>query len=269
MADDDGGRPLETGWLADTPVGDTVLRRFQWNQADANEVIARAVGGRVERTADVSLVDAASPAPYYNQALLFRPLRGPDDPLLDEIDRFAAGGAGRPFTLLSSWPTPSLAARGWFLAGHPAFVVRSDGRSSHTPPPDVSVRRATTADDLAAAERVAIEGYPLDGADARAPGSVLPSALLGQPLVFRTGWLDGTPVAAAASHVAHGVVNLCLAATLPAARRRGVWESLVWARTGDAPELPAVAFTSDFSRPGFERMGFVPVFRFTLWFRPG
>jgi hypothetical protein len=74
-------------------------------------------------------------------------------------------------------------------------------------------------------------------------------------------------VAAAAAHVAHGVVNLCFAATLPAARRRGVWESLVWARTADAPELPAVAFTSDFSRPGFERMGFVPVFRFTLWIR--
>jgi len=264
-----GGRPLETGWLADTPVDDTVLRRFQVNQADANEIVGRAAGGRVQRTGEVSLVDAASPVPYYNQALLLRPLRDAADSVLDEIDAFAAGGTGRPFTLLSSWPTPDLAARGWHLAGHPAFVVRGDGRSALVPPADVAVRTVTTADDLAVAERVAVEGYPLDEAAGRPAGAVLPPALLGQPLVFRTGWLDGRPVAAAASHVAHGVVNLCLAATLPAARRRGVWESLVWARTADAPELPAVAFTSDLSRPGFERMGFVPVLRFTLWFRPG
>jgi hypothetical protein len=36
----------------------------------------------------------------------------------------------------------------------------------------------------------------------------------------------------------------------------------------DAPELPAVAFTSDHSRPGFEHLGFVSVFRFTLWMGP-
>ena len=71
----------------------------------------------------------------------------------------------------------------------------------------------------------------------------------------------------AARYVGQGVVNLCLAATLPAARRRGVWASLVWARVDDAPDLPAVAFTSDFSRPGFVRMGFLPITRFTLWAR--
>jgi hypothetical protein len=64
------------------------------------------------------------------------------------------------------------------------------------------------------------------------------------------------------------LVNLCLAATLPSARRRGAWASLVWARVDDARELPAAAFTSDDSRPGFIRMGFLPITRFTLWLRP-
>jgi hypothetical protein len=270
MADDGDGRPLETGWWPDTPVGDTVLRRFQVNQARVNEMIAGAAGGRVERTDDVSLVDAGNPVPYYNQALLMRPLAGADDPVLDLVEAFEADGPrGRAFTLLSPWPTADLHARGWVLAGHPAFVVRPDGRSAHTPPDDVEIRRATTPDDLATVERVAIEGYPIDEAAGRPIGSVLPSGLVDQPLVFRTGSLAGVPVAAAASLVSDGVVNLCFAATLPAARRRGVWESLVWARTADAPDLPAVAFTSDFSRPGFERMGFVPVLRFTLWLRTG
>jgi hypothetical protein len=42
----------------------------------------------------------------------------------------------------------------------------------------------------------------------------------------------------------------------------------VWARIASAPDLPAVAFTSDLSRPGFVRMGFLPVTRLALWHRP-
>jgi len=68
-------------------------------------------------------------------------------------------------------------------------------------------------------------------------------------------------------HIGHGLVNLCLGATLPAARRRGVWQALVGARVTEDTTLPAVAYTSDFSRPGFLRMGFLAVARFTLWAR--
>jgi hypothetical protein len=68
-------------------------------------------------------------------------------------------------------------------------------------------------------------------------------------------------------HVGHGLVNLCLGATLPGVRRRGVWRSLVWERVSEDPGKPAVAYTSDDSRPGFLRMGFLPVTRFTLWAR--
>ena len=89
--------------------------------------------------------------------------------------------------------------------------------------------------------------------------------LVGVPVTQRVGYLDGSPVATGASLVGHGVVNLCLASTLPEARRRGVWQAMVNARCADAPDLPAVAFTSDYSQPGFVRMGFLPVQRFTLW----
>ena len=101
------------------------------------------------------------------------------------------------------------------------------------------------------------------------PGKLFPAALLDADVTYRLGCLDGRAVGAAAGHVAHGVVNLCFAATLPEARRRGVWEALVWARVADGPSLPAVAYTSDYSRPGFERMGFVSTIRFTLWAATG
>jgi len=265
-------RPLEDGWLPDTPIGDTLLRRFVNDQADVNDTVARACGGRVERTDDVFLADAASAVPYYNQALLARPLRGDGDPVLDTVESFFAGAATLT-TLLSLWPTPDLGARGWILGGHPAFVVRgaaplpgdSGGAGGAS---GVAVRDVATVDDLHAAERVAVEGYPIPEAVGLPPGTVLPAALLDSALRMRVALVDGEPAAVGLSHMGHGVVNLCLGATLPAARRRGAWEALVWARVGDAPDLPAVAYTSDFSRPGFLRMGFLPITRFTLWIRP-
>jgi hypothetical protein len=262
-----GEQPLETGWLADTPVEDNLFRQFVFNQAGVNEAVASGTGGRVERTGDVLLADAGSPVPFHNQALLTRPLVSADDPLLEHVEGFFVGSR-QPVTLLSMWPTPDLAARGWFLVGHPALLVRGPGAIDATPGPDVEVRRVTTTEDLATTERVAVEGYPIEAASGAPPGTLFPPSVLDSVVTARLGLLGGEPVAAALSSVACGVQNLCLGATLPAARRRGVWEALVWARVADAPDLPAVAYTSDFSRPGFLRMGFLPVTRFTLWLRP-
>jgi hypothetical protein len=263
----EGEQPLETGWRADTPVTDNLFRQFVFNQAGVNDAVAAGLGGRTERGDDVLLADAGSPVPYHNQALLTRPLTGAGDAVLAEVEAFFAE-ARQAVTLLSMWPTPDLAGRGWFLVGHPALVVRGPGAVRFEPRPDVEVVRVTTTDDLATSERVAVEGYPVEAAVGAPAGTLFPPALLDSPVAARLGLLEGSPVAAALSLVACGVQNLCLGATLPAARRRGVWEALVWARVADAPELPAVAYTSDFSRPGFLRMGFLPVTRFTLWLRP-
>jgi hypothetical protein len=259
-------RPLETGWLPDTPVDDTLLRQFLFNQGEVNAIGAEALGGRTDRTEDVLLADARCPVPYMNQAVLARPLRGADDRVLDDVESFFAGSRF-PVTLLSIWPTPDLAPRGWSLVGHPALVARGAAPFEHERPADVDVRRAESADDLATAERIVIEGYPIDEAAGGPPGSILTPATVEGGIVVRLGLLDGEPVAVGDVHVGRGVVNLCLGATLPAARRRGVWEALVWARVGDAPDSPAVAYTSDFSRPGFLRMGFLPITRFTIWAR--
>lgn len=257
-------RPLETGWLADTPVDDSVLRRFLFNQADAQDALARSVAGRSHRSDDVALSDLGTTAMFLNQAVLLRPLTGPEDHLLHEVRSFFRGRAG---LLLSAWPTPDLSARGWGLVGHPMFVVRGPAATygARPVPADVAVEVVTSAAGLARVERLAAEGYPMPELDGLAPNSVYGADLLDGPVRLRIGYLDGAPVAAVASQVAHGVVNLCFAATLPAARRRGVWQALVDARCADAPDLPAVAFTSDDSRPGFVRMGFLPVTRFTLW----
>ncbi|HEX4866014.1 MAG TPA: hypothetical protein VFV32_00150 [Acidimicrobiales bacterium] len=259
-------RALETGWLDSTPVEDNLLRRFLRNQADLGAAVAVASGGRAAEVAGVALADAGGTLSFVNQATMQRPLTGLGDPTLDALDDFW-GGEGRPHLLLSVWPTPDLAARGWRLDGHPMLVVRAPGPHPEAAGPGVGLELVADPGRLAVAESLAIEGYPIPHLATAPAGSVLAPGVLSTTVRYRIGHVDGAPVAVAADHVAHGVVNLCLAATLPAARRRGVWASLVWARVDDAPQLPAVAFTSDLSRPGFVRMGFLPVLRCTLWSR--
>jgi hypothetical protein len=94
-----------------------------------------------------------------------------------------------------------------------------------------------------------------------------PSLLDDMRLRFLTAHLDGQVVSAAASFVDHGVGSLAFGATLPRARRRGLWQQLAVARIRTMPDLWVTGVFSDFSRPGAERLGFVPIERFTLWVR--
>jgi hypothetical protein len=258
---------VETGWLDDTPIEDNLLRRFVRNQGDLSILQALAAGGRAAEAHGVVLADTGGDLLYWNQAVLQRPLVDDRDELLDSIDDFWVGERGRPHTLLSAWPTPDLTARGWQKVGHPMLVARAPGPHPSPAKSGVRIELVTTPEQLEVVERTVIDGYPMPELAGRPPGSVLPPALLETPVVVRTGFVDDEPAAATLGYAAHGVENLCLAATLPNARRRGVWGAMVWARVGDAPDLPAVAFTSDHSRPGFVHMGFLPITRCTLWVR--
>ncbi|HEX5017616.1 MAG TPA: hypothetical protein VFX15_08525 [Actinomycetes bacterium] len=254
---------LETGYEPETPPYDSVLRQFLLNQSRMNEIIADRPGGRSEQHDDVSLADAGTVVPFLNQAVLLRPVLDPSDEMLDRVEKFFTGGSTA--TLLSAWPTPDLSSRGWTLMGHPMFVVGAAATGASRP--GVRVEPVQTAEQLAIVERVAVEGYPLPEASGAPAGSLLPESLLHSEAHLRLGFLDDEPVAVGMALPAFGVVNLALAATLPAARRRGVWSAIVRARWALAPDLPAVAFTSDYSRPGFVAMGFLPMTRFTLWLR--
>jgi len=259
---------LATGWGAHEPIDDSVLRGFVFNQADALRASSSGPAARHEVDDDVVMADSGGPVLYDNMAVLLRPLLRADDPVVDRIVDFYADATDRVAVVLSVWPLPDLSERGLHLAGHPMFVVRAPGPVTATPREGVVVREVSTVDDLRTVERIAIDGFPIDAAKGSPPGTAFPDPVLDSDVKLRLGEVDGEAVSAGAVLVAHGVVNLCFAATLPAGRRRGVWSALVWARVNQAPDQPAVAFTSDDSRPGFVKMGFLPVMRFTLLVRP-
>jgi GNAT superfamily N-acetyltransferase len=260
---------LETGWEPTTPGGDTILRRSVLALAEERERSALGQGGRAVRSGRVSLADAGSPSPHLNSAVLLRPLAAPGaDGLVEEVERFYAEGSGGAVLLFSPWPTPDLRGRGWELVGHPPLLLRPTGGAPPPAPAELEVERVAGARSLAAFEACLVEGYPLEELRPARPGCLYrPQALAGGRLRCWVGSVEGRPVSVAAAWVAHDLVEVVWVATLPAARRRGYGEALTWRAALTRPELPAILLASDAGRPLYERMGFLPLLRFTLWLR--
>lgn len=66
-----------------------------------------------------------------------------------------------PYLLISAWPTPDLRPHGLALLGHPPLMVRFPGPVPASSHPGVEVREVLDAGELAVAERVLVEGYPM------------------------------------------------------------------------------------------------------------
>jgi GNAT superfamily N-acetyltransferase len=198
-------------------------------------------------------------------------------PLTDPAEVLAEVGAlfppSVPYFLVSPWPTPDLRGHGLTLLGHPPLMVRFPGPrppSTHTTPDaSVEVRQVRDAAALAVAERVLVEGYPMPDLEPLAPGDLLAPGILTETTRVWVAFSDGAPAAVAASHRHAGVTLVEYVATLPAARGRGAGAAVTWAATLEEPAHPAVLIASDDGRPIYERMGFVPLMRWTAWLRPG
>ncbi|MDF2967421.1 MAG: hypothetical protein K0Q93_1199 [Nocardioidaceae bacterium] len=260
--------PLEDGWQPTTPPGDTLTRQYVDNHAAYLEAVAGAGGGRFRRTSWYAAADLGRPATVLNATLLLHPdsLRDPAA-TLSELDGFYSTGVGTVY-LWSPWPTPDLQRYGWQLEGHPPLMLRPpDGRLPGAS--DVSIERVADAAAVRRWESVVVEGYPFPDVQPSLPGALLdPRILDDDRLRLWLAYDRGEPVTAGGLFVDCGIAHFSFGVTLPMARRRGHWYALVRERLLSAPGLPAAGLFTDASRPGAERVGFLPVSRFTLWSRP-
>jgi hypothetical protein len=265
--------PLETGWLPTTPAGDTYLRRFLLNWAGMSTATAQMLGGASRDLPAVVMADSGRPVVFFNSATLMRPLSAETAAAtLDEIAAFFAFGDPSRHgeaLLVSAWPTGDLRSSGWNLMGHPPLHLLPAGATPRSAPVDIDIQEVRDLEALHAWERVAIEGYPLDALAGVPPGSVTHESWLDEPrLRLWVGWEGKRPVSVSAAWTEHGINDVTLAATVPDARGHGYGEALTWQAARADPALPAMLISSDVGRPIYERMGFLPLQRITLWYRP-
>lgn len=260
---------LVTGWEPHRPLGDGLVRRFVHAYASSFTGPVHHMGGRVVQRDDHVAWDLGRPGGLFTGAMLLRP--PPPDAwpsVMAAVERDLDAEAAREATLFSPWPTPDLSGRGWRLVGHPPLLLRARGEPAPPPPAWLELRRVADADTLADWERVAVLGYPITGVEA-APGALVDDRLLADPAFHAwVAYADGSPVAIGTSYVVHGMNVFMLGVTLPSHRGRGAWDALARRRLAAFPGLPAAAIVSDLSRSPAQRLGFLPLQRWTVWSRP-
>lgn len=251
---------LENGYGPDVPAGDTLLRDYVESGVRYLVDVGRAVGAPTIEDDALGGAHHGAPFPFANLTYARRPLDATE--WTDAIARLrAVYPAGPPFVIVSPFPTADLAPLGFTLVGHPPFMVRPSGAATVPAPEGVTIERVTTAEGLAEFEATLIEAYP------GGPGGTFftPGILDVDGVALWVARLDGACVATAAGHHGGAVNGVEIISALPSVRGRRIGEAITWAPTLARPDLPAALFASDPGRPVYERMGYLPVLRFTLW----
>jgi hypothetical protein len=263
---------LRAGWEPDTPVEDSLLRRFLVNWTASIEAHGIPLGGRVLRRDDLAAVDLGRPSFGGNVATLLAPLfpDGVDEvaSVLDDFYGFASGDRSGTVFLFSPWPTPDLRPDGWSLLGYEPLMFRPAGGEPPPPPSGLRIEEVRDEAGLRAFEHAIVRGFSSPELAAQGPGAVFGTGILADRR-FRlwVGWEEERPVSAAATFVAAGINDVTLVGTVPEARRRGYGAALSWRATLAEPALPALLLATDEGRPVYERIGYIPLFRFAIWSR--
>jgi hypothetical protein len=258
------GEHLTTGWEPDLPPDDTLVRQAVLVHASWPVAVARSTGRPYRSGPQWAGGWIGDRGALTNPVVLKRPLDEPAATLAEINEMFPADV---PYMLLNPWPSLDLANHGLVLIGHPPLMVRLPAAGPDQPRQDIEVREVRTEGDLAVAERVLVEGYPMPELEPLQPGNLLGSGILAAATRIWLGWVDGEPVAVAAAHRHAGATLVEYVATMPQARGRGAGAAVTWAATLAHPEEPAVLIASDDGRPLYERMGYLAIERWTAWLR--
>jgi len=263
---------LRAGWEPDTPVEDSLLRRFLVNWTTSIEAHGMPLSGRRLRRDDLAAVDLGRPSFGGNVATLLAPLfpEGVDEVMaaLDGLCEFGRGDRSGTVFLFSPWPTPDLRPHGWTLLGYEPLMLRPAGGLAPAAPPGLWIEAVRDEPGLRAFERAIVRGFESPELEAQGAGAVFGAEILGDDR-FRlwVGWEGERPVSAAATFVAAGINDVTLVGTVPEARRRGYGAALTWRATLAEPTLPALLLATDEGRPVYVRIGYLPLFRFAVWSR--
>lgn len=258
---------LPDAWDRGLPADDNLVKAYVWSYAELVERTAAALGWPSRRTERFVAMDGSSAFPFQNIAVPLRPFGESEaDDLLAEIKSFYAPRDGGPILLWCGFPTPALHDRGWLLMGHPPLMLRPPGGEAPALPDGLEVVPVTTADELEEFGTTMVEAFPVPELAGRPFGGFGPGLLEVPGWSMWIGRLDGRAVATSAGFLHGGINDVEWISNRPEARGRGIGAAITWRPTLTDPTLPAMLIASDPGRPVYERMGYLRLTRFTLWF---
>jgi GNAT superfamily N-acetyltransferase len=161
----------------------------------------------------------------------------------------------------------SAAERGLFDEGEfPGMVLDPIPVQVPRPPPDFSVERATSLDQLEEIERTGAKAYgmPYSSPD--------PQWLKTPGLSLYLGRYRSEPVSLGALISAGGVAGVAYIGTVEGFRRRGFAEAVVWQIVSDGRRQGcdvAYLWATPIGRTVYERMGFRRLLDYHIWSSPG
>jgi GNAT superfamily N-acetyltransferase len=259
---------LPDAWDPGLPADDNLVKAYVWGYADLVEATAHALGWPVTRTDRFVAMDGGTAFPFQSCTVPLRPFGDEEAPdLLAEVAAFYAPRPGGPFMVWCGFPVPSLTRHGWTAMGHPPLMLRPAGGPVPEPLEGVELTPVETEADLDEFGRTLAEAFPV------APLIGLPYGGYGPGLLTVPGWrmwvarLDGRAVGTSAVHVHGGINDVEWISARPEVRGRGVGAAVTWAATLADPALPAMLIASDLGQPVYERMGYLRLTRFSLWYR--
>jgi hypothetical protein len=125
------GEHLTTGWEADLPAEDTLVRQAVLVHASWPVAVAGAAGRPWRSAAGWAGGWIGDRGALTNPVILTQPMTRAED-VLEEINGLFPPDV--PYLLVNPWPTPDLREHGLALIGHPPLMVRFPG-----PPPPLSL----------------------------------------------------------------------------------------------------------------------------------
>src|SRR5688572_20390520 len=153
---------LRAGWEPETPVSDSLLRRFLVNWTLGIDAHAISLGGRHLQRDDLAAADVGRPAVGGNVATLLAPLfpDGVDEVVttLDAFYGFTTGATSGTVFLFSPWPTPDLRPYGWSLVDYQPLMLRLPGGEAPAPPPGLRIEELRDQARLRGLEAAMVRG---------------------------------------------------------------------------------------------------------------
>lgn len=266
-ADDD--EYLEDGANSATPDGDNLVLDFARADVAAYRELLAPLGAEATVDDDLGVVtiDAHSPSPFGNVVMVERPIpESRTAELGTRLHEWFDGTEGGQYIVYSPWPLADLSPYGLARVGHPPLMARPAGPSNIEAPDGVTITEVTDDAALVEFEATLVESYPIDELRPPTPGCFLRPELLGR------GWRfflatdgDGRPLATAGGFVSDTVTVVEVVSTRPEARGRGVGAAVTAAAATADPTRPAMLISSDDGRGVYERLGFLPLLRYSVW----